>query len=54
MDNIATIYNMAHYILKVMHVEDDILNISHIVKNINSYPMEDKNHVDDSIMVLLY
>ena len=47
-------YNMVPYGLKVMHIEDDILNVSPIVQNINSYPSEYNNHGEESSMVLLY
>ena len=37
-DNIATMYNMVPYKLKVIHVEDDILNFSPIILNRNFNP----------------
>ena len=53
-DNIATMYNMVPYKLKVMHVEYDTLICFPIIKNRNSYPKEENNCVDESVMVLLY
>ena len=43
-------YNMVPYKLKVVNVKYDILNFSPIRKNRNSYPSEDNNCCDDSIM----
>ena len=46
--------NMVPYKLKVMYVEDDILNFSPIIQNKNGYHSEEKNCGDDSIKVLPY
>ena len=45
---------MVPYKLKMMHVEDDILNFSPIIHNRNNYPRKYNNCVDDSSMVILY
>ena len=47
-------YNMIPYKPKVMHVEDDIINVSPTINNINSYPRKENNYDDESSMVLLY
>ena len=46
-------YNMVPYGLKVMNIEDDILNVSPIVQNINSYPSEYNKRGEEYSMVLL-
>ena len=44
---------MEPYRLKVMHVEDDIINFSTIIQYRNYYPWEDNNGSDEYSMVIL-
>ena len=54
MDNIETMYSMTPYKSKVMHIEDDILNLSLNIYNKNYYHRKCSNCGDDSSMDLLY
>ena len=47
-------YNMIPYKSKVIHVDDGILKVSSIIKNINVYPRKETNCGNESIVVLLY
>ena len=53
-DNIETLYNMRPYKPKVMHVEDDILNVPLIINNRNSNHRKYNNCGDGYSMILLY
>ena len=46
-------YNMITYKSKVVHAEEDILNLSPIRQEINFYPSKYNNCGDDYSMVLL-
>ena len=52
--NIETIFNMILYKSKVVHVEDGILKVSSIRKNINAHTRKENNCGDDFSMVILY
>ena len=46
-------YNIIPYKLKVMHAEENMLNLSPIRQKINAYPSKEKNCGDDSGMVII-
>ena len=53
-DNIQTMYSMTPYKSKVMHIEDDILNLSLNIQNKNYYHRKYNYCGDDSSMDHMY
>ena len=53
-DNIAILYTMIDYRLKVIHDDDDTLHLFPRIQNSNAYTKEENNCGDDSIMFLPY
>ena len=53
-ENIAIVYSMLSYKLKVNNFEYDTLNFHPIIQNNNGYPRVDNNYVDDTCNVVKY